>query len=294
MKKNLTLCAIVCTSLLILSCSTDNLEIEPAEALELKDDTFTSNRISSNNTVNFNLANQAINSEVTAETIFNNDISGWDNNVASISSNTLKIGLQAAAGTTGAMECRIDVSDNAKYELVFDVKFASGFDFSKGGKVGFGFAIGDGVTGGRNTEATVDNKGGSFRVMWRTDNGGAPYFHPYVYYKDMSGQFGTDFQSSKYNNVVANQWYRIRLTINVNTGTTSTNGVGKMEVSTNAGTSYTTVWNKTNIRWSGASTTNLKVKTLYFSTFRGGSDSTWNGGSGTQSIYFDNLSWKTL
>lgn len=294
MKKNFPFCAIVCAFLVSISCSTDNLEIEPYNAQEIKDNTVSFERISSNNTVSFTTTNQSINSETTAETIFNNDISGWDNNIASISSNKLKIALQEAAGTSGAMECRLNVSDNAKYELVFDVKFASGFDFSKGGKVGFGFAIGDGVTGGRNTEATIDNKGGSFRVMWRTDNGGAPYFHPYVYYKDMTGQYGTDFQSSRYNNVVANQWYRIRLTINVNTSSTSTNGVGKMEVSTNGGSSYTTVWNKTNIRWSGATTTNLKVKTLYFSTFRGGSDSSWEGSNGTQDIFFDNLSWKTL
>ncbi len=131
--------------------------------------------------------------------------------------------------------------------------------------------------------------------MWRRDTGGNPYFHPYVYYKDMSGQFGTDFQSSRFNNIVANQWYRIRLTIHVNTSSTATNGFGRMEVSTNGGASYTNVWEKSNIRWSGASlASDLKVKTLYFSTFRGGSDTTWNGNSGTQTIFFDNLSWRNL
>ncbi|NJM80265.1 MAG: hypothetical protein HC854_12795 [Flavobacterium sp.] len=134
MKKCFSLYAIVCTSLVVISCSTDNMEIEPTNTQIIEDNTLNSERISSNNTVSFTTSNQSINSETTAETIFNNDISGWDNNVASISSNTLKIALQEAAGTTGAMECRIDVSDNAKYELVFDVKFATGFDFSKGGK----------------------------------------------------------------------------------------------------------------------------------------------------------------
>jgi hypothetical protein len=242
--------------------------------------------------VNFNLPDGEVNTDASATTIFNSNVSGWDINLASISDNSLKITLPATAGTENGMECRIDAADNAKYELSFDVKFQSGFDFSKGGKLGFGFAIGAGVSGGRNTEATIDNLGGSFRVMWRTDNG-VPYFHPYIYYKDMQAQFGTDFESSKYKNIVADKYYRIRLTINVNTSPALANGYGKMEVSANGGAAYTTVWEKNDIRWSGGEVADLKVKTLYFSTFRGGKDSSWDGSS-AQSLYFDNLNWKTL
>jgi hypothetical protein len=246
----------------------------------------------SSKTVNFNLSDAVVNTDAEATILFNNTINGWDINRASISGNALKITLPPEAGSDNGMECRIDVTDNAKYELSFDIKFQLGFDFSKGGKLGFGFAIGDGVSGGRNTEATIDNLGGSFRVMWRTDKG-VPYLHPYVYYKDMLVQFGTDFESSRYNNIVADQYYRIRLTINVNTSPTLPNGYGKMEVSANGGATYATVWEKKDIRWSGGGVADLKVKTLYFSTFRGGKDSSWDGSS-AQSIYFDNLNWKIL
>lgn len=282
-------------ALFLVSCSADQSDVDlPKNSTNQSLLTNNlANKVNSTNTVPFTATNASITTEVAAETIFNNDISGWDTAVGSISSNTLKISLPAASGSDKGMECRLDVTDNAKYELTFDTKFETGFDFSKGGKTGFGFAIGSGVTGGRNTEATVDNLGGSFRVMWRTTNGVA-YFHPYVYYKDMSGQFGTDFQSSRYNNLVADQWYRIRLTIHVNTSATSNNGYGKMEVSSNGGTNYTKVWEKSDIRWSGSSTAaELKVKTFYFSTFRGGSDATWDATS-AKGIFFDNLSWKTL
>ncbi len=155
-----TFFALVCSPFLMYNCTSDNLENDHTSTTANQNYPELG-RISSVNNVTFTAANQAITSETSAETIFNNDISGWDN-VASINSNNLSVALQSATGTTGAMECRIDVSDNPKYELVFDVAFQSGFDFSKGGKVGFGFAVGDGVTGGRNTEATIDNRGGSF------------------------------------------------------------------------------------------------------------------------------------
>jgi hypothetical protein len=286
------LCAIV---LLFSNCNADQSDVNlPNEGIDKSSQANNlSNKINSANTVPFTATNAALTTETAAETVFNNDISGWDTTPGSISSNTLKIALPAAAGSGNGMECRLDVTDNAKYELTFDTRFETGFDFAKGGKIGFGFAVGEGVTGGRNTEATVDNLGGSFRVMWRTANG-VSYFHPYVYYKDMSGQFGTDFESSRYNNLAANTWYRIRLTIKVNTSGTKKDGYGKMEVSANGGTNYTKVWEKSDIRWSGATTAaSLVVKTFYFSTFRGGSDSTWDGSS-AKSIFFDNLSWKTI
>jgi hypothetical protein len=42
----------------------------------------------------------------------------------------------------------IDISDGSAYELDYDVRFHSQFDFSRGGKIGFGFLVGDGNTGG--------------------------------------------------------------------------------------------------------------------------------------------------
>lgn len=42
---------------------------------------------------------------------------------------------------------QIDVTDGSEYELHYDVKYHSQFDWIRGGKVGFGFKIGDGNTG---------------------------------------------------------------------------------------------------------------------------------------------------
>ncbi len=243
-------------------------------------------------TISFNQANASISTSSSAESLFGVNISGWDSGLGSIDANRFKINLPAGVGTSVGMEGRFDITDNIQYVLKKDLKFVDNFSFSKGGKVGWGFAIGDGVTGGRNTEATIDNKGGSFRLMWRTDSGGA-YLHPYVYYKDMTGQFGTDFISKKYY-ISDNTTYNVRLTIKTNTSSTRKDGVAKMEVKCASCSSYTTVWSTTAIRWSGNSDSNArKIKTFYFSTFRGGSDSTWEGKSGTQGIFFDNLSWTT-
>ncbi|WP_418263696.1 polysaccharide lyase [Flavobacterium faecale] len=301
MKKKLKIITMVSFLLVFANCSSDS-EIKESgnNSIVEENDTFVNtsptmfNRISSSNTVTFNTTDQQINSLSIAEAIFNNEISQWNNNIANISDNKLKIDLQASYGTSGAMTSLIDVADGAKYQLTFNLKFDEGFDWSRGGKVGFGFFIGDGVTGGNNLEATEQNKGGSFRVMWRKDTTGNPYFIPYVYYKGMSGQYGDDFDTYRYNNLLKNKWYRIRLTVHVNTLPEQKDGYAKMEVSSDFGENYTTVWEKNDMWWSGGTEPNLKVKKINFHVFRGGGNSTWDGNNGTQSIYFDTLSWERL
>jgi hypothetical protein len=289
MKKIFTLSTAIAFSVSLSNCSSDVSEVEVKEA-QVKENTVF--RISNSNAVPFTFSNQNISSDAIAETIFNNEVSGWNNlTIASIDANRLKFALPSGVGTSIGFECRVNCTDSNQYQIYYDLKFDSGFSFSKGGKIGLGFAIGDGVTGGRNTEATIDNKGGSFRVMWRTTSSGTAYLHPYVYYKDMTTQFGTDFQSSQYN-IVANTTYRVRLTIKTNTGASTYNGYAKMEVKASSATNYTTVWEKSNIRWSGNSTSaNRQIKTFYLSAFRGGSDSTWAGTSGTDNIFIDNVNW---
>ncbi len=99
-----------------------------------------------------------------ASSAFGN-ISGWDAGSTYISSNTLRIALAAnVVGTSGGMESRIDVSDGTEYWLEYKVRFHSQFDWSRGGKVGWGFQVGDGVTGCRASDAQAGN-GGSLRAM---------------------------------------------------------------------------------------------------------------------------------
>jgi hypothetical protein len=249
-------------------------------------------KVNSTNAVTFTAKDQNINSDAAAEIIFDNELESWDNDLVSINANRLKFALPQAAGSDIGFECRLDVTDDNQYQLYYDLKFDNDFSFAKGGKIGVGFAIGEGVSGGRNTEATIDNKGGSFRVMWRTTSDGSAYLHPYVYYKDMKTQFGTDYETSRYT-IVANTTYRVRLTIKTNSSATLANGLARMEVQPNGSTSYTKVWEKTNIRWSGSTdSNNRKIKTLYLSAFRGGSDNTWDGKNVTNAIFIDNLNWK--
>lgn len=306
MRKEMKFCVIICALLLMFNCSTESIKIDEnfnelateTDDNSSVDDSKLFQKITANKSVTFNTSNKSIDTDAKAETIFGNELKGWNNSIASISDNKLKIRLQAKAGTKGAMTSRINVGDGSKYRLTFNVKFAKGFDFSKGGKVGFGFFIGEGVTGGKSEEATQENRGGSFRVMWRTDNlnNGKPYFYPYVYYKDMKGTHGSDFKTENNSYVIThNKWYRIRLTINVNTGANKSDGYAKMQVSSDFGENYTKVWENDNMRWTGNSKeVNRKVKDLSFHVFRGGADSSWDGEDGTQSVYFDSLSWERL
>jgi hypothetical protein len=269
-----------------------NIIIPEVEAKSTKNKEFNIDSIKKSKSVLFNLDDQIINNNAVAQNIFDNEIFGWNNlTIGSIYKKQLKLALPSSIGTANGFECRINCTDSDTYQIQYDLKFDAGFSFSKGGKVGLGFAIGEGVTGGRNTEATIDNKGGSFRIMWRTNSNGRAYLHPYVYYKDMTSKFGTDFQSSRYN-IVENSYYSIRLTIKTNTSATSRDGYAKMEVKKINDTNYTTVWEKSDIRWSGnADVAKRKIKTFYLSAFRGGSNNTWSGTNGVNNIFIDNVNW---
>ena len=285
----------VVSALILLSCSPEEDFYDNNDVNENSSELAVKAPINSSKYVSFSRSSSInINSVSQAESVFGNDWSGsWESGVCSIDKNEdkLRITLPETAGSSNGITCRLNVADKDKYYMYFDVKFERGYDFSGGGKVGFGFAIGDGVTGGRNTEATQQNKGGSFRVMWRSDSKGV-YFHPYVYYKDMRSRYGTDFKSFRYY-FRDNTTYRIRLSMRTNSSSGSANGWGKMEVRRSGESSYTTVWHDTSMRWSGNSnSSNRRIKTFYFDNFRGGSNSsTWNGSKGDQDIIIDNLRW---
>jgi hypothetical protein len=91
-------------------------------------------------------------------------VSGWNNNRAMISDGTLRIKLEKnALSGAGGIISATKIPEGSAYELDFDVRFHSQFDWSRGGKVGFGFGIGN-----RNTGCNVptDGAGGTLRLMW--------------------------------------------------------------------------------------------------------------------------------
>ncbi len=191
--------------------------------------------------------------------------------------------LKNSIGGAGGVISRIDVPDGSEYQMQFDMMFDSQFDFSAGGKVGFGFLIGKGYTGG--TPGT-DGNGGSARLMWYKGWDGRVYLKPYVYYKDQPGTYGNDFAKTypTTGSIAKNQWYTVKMYVKCNTGA-NTNGRIRMEIN------GTVVMDQA-IRWT---TNDLErmVKNICFETFRGGAETYWQSATDGQ-IFFDNLSYTKI
>ena len=215
------------------------------------------------------------------------NVTGWQNSRAYISTggnggtNGARVTLLPnALSGAGGMITDVDISDGTEYEMDYDVKFHSQFTWSRGGKVGFGFKVGDGNTG---CDPATDGNGGSLRLMWYSPNSdpNRVFFQPYVYHKDQPGTCG-DTYTTRYPSSGALQkgvWYHVHMYIKSNTGS-STNGRAQILIN---GTPILDV----NIRWTTNDSKRL-IRNLTFHTFRGGSDTYWQA-STTDYIYYDNL-----
>lgn len=119
-------------------------------------------------------------------------VTGWKNNRAMISDGTLRITIEKnALSGDGGVISNTKIPEGSAYELDFDVRFHSQFEWSRGGKVGFGFGIGNGNTG---CNLPTDGAGGSLRLMWYNNpDTERVYFHPYIYHYGMSGPCGSNF-----------------------------------------------------------------------------------------------------
>jgi hypothetical protein len=211
---------------------------------------------------------------------------GGDNIRSQVSGGRLRTTLtKDALGGTGGVISRVDVLDASEYSLSFDMMFDPNFDFSWGGKVGFGFLIGNGYTGGT---PGWDGEGASFRLMWYKNTSTSPVIlKPYVYYKDQPGTYGNDFGKvypSGGASIQKGQWYNVKMYMKANTGS---NTDGRVQMVING----TTVIDQA-IRWT---TNDLKrtVNNICFETFRGGAETYWQS-STDGNIYFDNVSWSAL
>lgn len=213
-----------------------------------------------------------------AEADFGN-ISGWNSSRSMISNGNLRITLLKNALTgAGGVISNIDVSDGSEYQLSYTIRFHSAFDFSRGGKLGFGFLVGEGNTGG---DPGWDGNGGSLRLMWY-NNGSRTYFHPYVYYRDQPGEFGNNFGKSfpSSGSINVGQTYTVTMYIKSNTGS---NTDGRARIVIDGVTLLDTP-----IRWTTNDAQRL-IKRVSFHTFRGGSQSHWMSATDGY-IYYDNFS----
>ena len=278
------------TNLVFSSCKKEGIDSSIAVPGEKEEpaagNSLTSRAIYSSRTVNWeNRTNQTTYTASQAEADFGN-VSSWIDSRAYISNGNG--GGQSARVTllpnqlsgAGGLITDIDVSDGAAYELDFDVKFHSQFNWGRGGKVGFGFRVGDGNTGG---DPGWDGNGGSLRLMWYSPNSNPArvYFQPYVYYRDQPGQYGDSFGRSYPSSgaLVKGNWYHVHMYIKSNTGT-STNGRAQIIIN------GTTVLDQA-IRWTTNDSKRL-IRNMSFHTFRGGSTADWQV-STQDYIYYDNL-----
>lgn len=268
-------------SLFVTSCKKD---ITPEQTI-IDEDATSVRAIYNSRSVNFDGPDGSYTtSEATSD--FGNIIGTWKPANADTYSNQARIRIPANTLSNGNI-VNIDISDGTEYEVTYRVRFGPNFEWSRGGKLGFGFAIGNGFTG---CNPAWDGTGGTARLMWynpsnQNDNTGSdsPYFRPYLYYKDMPETCGDNFgkQSVRLNK---NQWYSIKIRVKSNSGS-STNGSILYQVD---GVTLLS----TAIRWT-TNDANRKIKELTFHTFRGGSQDYWMSDSDGL-IYYDDVTWTRI
>ncbi|MFZ4928474.1 polysaccharide lyase [Chryseobacterium sp. Mn2064] len=234
--------------------------------------------------VNFNRAD-GIYTKAQAESDFGGSIlNNWQN--IDIYSNQARVRIPANTLSSGNI-VNIDVADGTEYELSFKVRFGPNFDWSRGGKVGFGFHIGNGYTGCNKAD---NGLGGTARLMWYNETGTktnfvttGTYFRPYVYYRDMPQTCGDSFGKQS-QQLSKNTWYTVKIRVKSNSGS-DTNGLVLYEVD---GVNLLSQ----SIRWT-TDDNYRKIRYITFHTFRGGSQEYWQ--STTDGfIYYDDLSFTRI
>ena len=268
-------------SVLITSCKKQEFTTS-ASALPVKTAdgaSVTLNSINSTWAIDWNNYPTGVYTSAAAAADFGN-ITGWDDSRTFISEGYFRIKLlKDALSGDGGIIAKIDISDGSEYEMDFDVKFHSQFDFSRGGKIGFGFLVGDGNSGG---DPGWDGNGGSLRLTWYQTDAGRVFFQPYLYYKDQSTEYGDTFDKTypSSGSLVRGHWYHVHQYIKSNTGS---NIDGHVQVAIDGA-----VILDRNIRWTTNDSKRL-IGRICLSTFRGGSEDYWKSATDGY-IYFDNLS----
>ncbi len=161
-------------------------------------------------------------------------------------------------------------------ELYFSykIRFDDNFDFVRGGKLP-GLCGGECNSGGDPPDGT---DGWSARMMWRTNgssgsptNGDKANIVQYLYYPDQPGTFAEDMRwddttPTDWKSFDSDVWYQLQHRIVMNTP-------GSSDGIIQAWLDGEMVLDRQDIRF--RTTSALKIDTLYFSTFFGGSSSQW-------------------
>jgi len=179
----------------------------------------------------------------------------------------------------------------SKYEAVeveYRVRFGSGFDFVRGGKLP-GLTGGIGNVGGNKPDGT---DGFSARFHWRTDgSSGSPLrsnqtdranLTQYLYHPDQPTNFGEDFFYGPANNpleLTSDRWYHFRSRIILNTP-------GQNDGIVQGWVDGQQLLDLNNIRFRDIP--GLQIDGFFFSTFFGGSGSQWNT-TADEVAFFDDI-----
>lgn len=156
--------------------------------------------------------------------------------------------------------------------LRYEVMFEENFDFVKGGKLP-GLYGGDAISGGDIPDGT---NGFSARLMWRENGAGEVYA-----YLPTSEEYGTSIGRGSWY-FQPGQWHTIDLQVQLN-------DVGSNNGSIVLGVDGKTVIEENEVLFRTVDT--LKIDGIFFSTFFGGSDSSWATPKTTY-VYFDNFKLK--
>lgn len=187
----------------------------------------------------------------------------------------LPMGMLGSANTGGIIKAKIAGKD--EYTFEYEVRFDSGFPWSKGGKIA-GFSGGKGYTGGDGALARTLGDGFSVRIMWREEG----RLIPYVYHAGMAeGEDYGDTFGVTLGYVTNTQAHKIKYYAKLNTGSEA-NGILRIYLDD------VEVLNKTDILYR---TDDSKIDTAHLAFFAGGSTSDWNM-TGDGYIRLSNFSWQ--
>ncbi len=165
-------------------------------------------------------------------------------------------------GPAGGTQWKYRFPERDQAQVQYLLKFASDFDFVKGGKLP-GLCGAACNTGGKRP---TGDDGWSARFMWRTSGRAVAY----VYHAGQSGTYGDNAQlkwpDGKDVYFDRDQWYTIRERVTMNTPGVAN---GRLEVWLN----NSKVLDRGDFLWRNNSS--IKVNAFYVSTFFGGSGPEW-------------------
>jgi hypothetical protein len=182
--------------------------------------------------------------------------------------------MLGSANTGGIIKAAI--VGKKEYTFEYEIRFDSGFPWSKGGKIA-GFSGGKGYTGGEGELARTLGDGFSVRMMWR--EGGR--LIPYVYHAGMAeGENYGDTFGATVGYATDTKAFTVKYYAKLNTGS---NADGILRIYLDGVLSF----EKTNLLYR---TDDSKIDMAHLAFFAGGSTSDWNM-TGLGYIRLSNFNW---